>query len=132
MDPTPFSFSLSQNLLENLRRRISIAVVTVTSGHPLEDTVPLVLGRVPVQPLPVVAEKIPQRIVGRQANTNTKAPFGADCFGVDQVVLMAEIHVLGSCWLIRDEYTGTGFVRISAVRPDRLLLRDLPSQEVGA
>jgi hypothetical protein len=47
-------------------------------------------------------------------------------------VLMAEIHVLGSCWLIRDEYTGTGFVRISAVRPDRLLLRDLPSQEVGA
>lgn len=45
---------------------------------------------------------------------------------------MAEIHVLGSCRLIRDEYTGTGFIRISAVRPDRLLLRDLPSQEAGA
>ena len=104
----------------------------MTSGHPLEGTVPLVLGRVPVQPLPVVAENIPQRIVGRQADTDTEAPFGTDCPGVDQVVLMAEIHVLGSCCLIRDEYTGTCFARISAIRPDRLLLRALPSQGAGA
>ncbi len=104
----------------------------MTSGHRLEDTVPLVLGRVPVQPLPVVAEKFPQRIAGRQANADTEAPFGTGRFGVDQIVLMAEIQVLGSCERIRAEYTGTCFVRISAVRPDRRLLRDPPSQEVGA
>lgn len=84
--------TLADDFLEDLRRTIRVAVIAVPHSHLFERNVTIGFTRVPMQPLPFVANDFAHRIAWRQSYPNSVAPFKPGRFRVDEVVQMAIVH----------------------------------------
>jgi len=83
---------LADDLLEDLRRAIRVAVIAVSHSHLFERVVTIGFARVPMQPLPIVAYDLAHRIAWRQSYPNTVASFKPGKRRIYEVVQMAIVH----------------------------------------
>ena len=83
---------LPVELFEDLCRRIRVAVIAVAGRHFFERAIAFGCGRIPVQLLPVVADDIAERVICRQLDANSKAPFDTGFTGLDEIVLVTELQ----------------------------------------